>query len=494
MMTLRNIGLQERKTGRQLVRGLNLTINPGDKLAIIGEEGNGKSTLLRVMRGKEYLPDFVELTGDVITDTTKIGYLAQQAATDEQLTIADLFHDVDWNETFLKALKEFEIDTIFSEQKLQTLSGGEKIRYQLLALLASSPEMILLDEPTNDVDLQAINWLERFIKTTSIPVIYVSHDEHFIEQTATRLLHLELAGRKDQPIHTLDNQGYDSYRQRRASRIAKEQHETLAQRKVLHQKEEKLQRVWNKAEHQHQNVNRADPRLQKKVASLKNQRTRLEKEQAGVSDIKAYEKESFFSFAYLDKAIVGKKIATIDLPVLENKKGKLAGAIHLPVLLGDKIVITGNNGCGKTTLLKEIYQQLGDKKVGYMPQNYGEVLDLDQSASQFLTRQGDADEKTKIFTMLGNVNFTREEMQIPMEELSGGQQAKILLLSLILDEAECLILDEPTRNLSPITNPLLYQELTNFKGTIISVSHDRKYIKEIGTKIYQLNKTGLIEL
>ena len=150
------------------------------------------------------------------------------------------------------------------------------------------------------------------------------------------------------------------------------------------EREAALRQVWQKAEHQHQHVNRADPRLQKKVANLKNQRTRLEKEKSNIKGFTAYEKESYFSFDYAAYVLTGKKLATIDVPVLQNEGKMLAKEIVLPIETGQKIVITGKNGCGKSTLLKEIYNQIPKSKVGYMPQNYQEVLSMNQSAVEYL--------------------------------------------------------------------------------------------------------------
>ncbi|QIL46801.1 ABC-F family ATP-binding cassette domain-containing protein [Vagococcus coleopterorum] len=491
MMTLKKVSMTEKKTGRQLLNELDLAVNPGDKIAIIGEEGNGKSTLLKLMRGRDYVPDYVETSGEVKTKASVIGYLSQQHQVATETMVMDLFPEVDWNDDLLRAMKDFGIDNLYSEQLFHTLSGGEKTRYLILSVLAIGPEMLLLDEPTNDIDLATINWLEQFIKQTTMPVVYVSHDEAFIEATANCILHIELAGRKDQPLHTIDYQDYRTYRDRRLNRISKNEQDIQTQKRALQEKEAKLQQVWQKAEHQHQHVNRADPRLQKKVANLKNQKSRLEKDKANVGELLAYEKESYFSFAYLEDIHRGKLLPLISVAELRNEKGVLSRDIELQVLTGDKVVITGENGVGKSTLLKEISHQLAGKEVGYMPQRYDEVLELTKSAVEFLQITGDADERTEIYTALGNVNFTREEMLQSIGKLSGGQQAKILLLRMIREKKEILLLDEPTRNLSPITNPHLYQELKNFKGTIISVSHDRKFIKEIGTKIYQMTSAGL---
>lgn len=491
MMTLKNVSIEERKTGRKLIDKFDLTINPGDKIAIIGEEGNGKSTLLKVMNTELPIPNYIEMSGDIISSQTVVGYLSQHQQVDDGMRVIDLFPEVDWNDDLLKAMNDFKVDNLFSEQTINTLSGGEKTRYFILSVLAKSPDILLLDEPTNDIDIHAIEWLEKFIKETTLPVVYVSHDEVFIERTANCIVHLELAGRKDVPIYTIDYQGYSDYRQRRDERIQKNEHDIKSQKRAHAEKEAKLQQVWQKAEHQHQHVNRADPRLQKKIANLKNQRKRLDNEESNIGEIIAYEKESYFSFAYLDTIQTGKKLIDVSIPILENDKGVLSNDVQLSIYTGDKIVITGGNGVGKSTLLKEIYEQMKSRNVGYMPQDYTEVLPSSISPVDFLNKTGEASEKTMIYTSLGNMNFTRDEMITPLGLLSGGQQAKVLLLRMIVDEREILILDEPTRNLSPITNPQLYKELAEFKGTIISVSHDRKYIEELGMQNYELSEKGL---
>ena len=159
-------------------------------------------------------------------------------------------------------------------------------------------------------------------------------------------------------------------------------------------------------------------------------------------------------------------------------------------------IISGFLGAGKTTLIKHIYdilQQKNDIKLGYMPQDYEDLLDAEMSPIDLLTKNNKTKEfMTKARTYLGSLKFTPEEVTNKIKYLSGGQKAKLLLLKLILDEANVLILDEPTRNLSPLSNPVIRKLLQDFPGTIISVSHDRKYIEEVCDKIYELTPNGLI--
>lgn len=154
----------------------------------------------------------------------------------------------------------------------------------------------------------------------------------------------------------------------------------------------------------------------------------------------------------------------------------------------------GPTGAVKTTLLKKIAEELlnrNDIKAEYMPQTYEDLLDLDVTPVDYLDKTGDKEERTRIRTYLGSLKYTPDEMEHPIRELSGGQKAKVLLLRMSLSGANVLILDEPTRNFSPLSGPVIRKMLREFPGAVISISHDRKYIEEVCDKIYQLNPNGL---
>jgi ATPase subunit of ABC transporter with duplicated ATPase domains len=196
------------------------------------------------------------------------------------------------------------------------------------------------------------------------------------------------------------------------------------------------------------------------------------------------------------KMPAGKTVVEYNLEELRSpdESKVLAKNISLCVRGPERICIIGKNGVGKTTLLKQMAEELLQRKdirVQYMPQNYEDLLDFNQTPVEFLDDTGDKEVRTRIRTYLGSLKYTADEMDHPIGELSGGQKAKVLLLKMSLSDANVLILDEPTRNFSPLSGPVIRQMISQFPGAVISISHDRKYIKECCTKVYELTSDGL---
>ena len=171
--------------------------------------------------------------------------------------------------------------------------------------------------------------------------------------------------------------------------------------------------------------------------------------------------------------------------------------MELRVTGPERVCIVGGNGAGKTTLLRRIASELlerRDIRAAYMPQELGERLDTDESPVELLNGSGSRAEEQRIRAMLGSLRYTSKEMEQPCRALSGGQRAKLLLASMALEGAEVLILDEPTRNLSPLSGPVIRELLRSFRGAVISVSHDRKFIGEVCTAVYELRPEGLCRI
>ncbi|WP_231506474.1 ATP-binding cassette domain-containing protein [Paenibacillus sp. UNC451MF] len=209
------------------------------------------------------------------------------------------------------------------------------------------------------------------------------------------------------------------------------------------------------------------------------------------------EEASNFQFDSTIHVHKSKKILDFSLEVLQIADKKLSQNIHLSITGPEKVAIIGENGIGKTALLKKVKDELiqhSSLKIGYMPQNYEDLLDISKTPIEFLETSGNKEAITKAFTHLGSMKFTSDELHHSIDHPSGGQKAKLLLLKMILDQCEILILDEPTRNFSPLTTPVLCSSLTAYGGTIISISHDRRYLNEVATTIYELTPEGLTKI
>lgn len=511
MLEIRNLTIIKKKDERVLLRNFSFNVKNKDKVAIIGEEGNGKTTLLKTLYDKSLVSDSFSISGS-ITKKGSIGYLEQSLNVSwNKYTISEYFlkkehnTEIDYNKyndlsLFYSNLSKlgFNSSLIDDDLTIEKLSGGELVKLQLAKLLSSSLDLLLLDEPTNSLDLETLNWLENFILSLNIPVIFVSHDETLLENTANVIIHLEQIKKKREAKHTIERIGYKEYIEKRYNLLKKQEQIAKKQRADYNEKMKKFRQIYSKVEHQQEIITRADPAgarlLKKKIKSLKSQEKRFEKEKEGFFEIPNVEENINF---YLNEEIYvpnNKKILSLSLEKLKIENKILAKNIKLEIYGPEHIVIIGNNGCGKTTLLKHIYDILKERKdikVGYMPQNYEILLDNELNVVDFLTKSKDKDEITKIRTFLGSMNFTNEETLGKIKELSGGSKAKLLLLKLMVNESNVLILDEPTRNLSPLTNPIIRDVLTSYNGTIISISHDRKFIKEVCNKIYHLNTDGL---
>ena len=237
--------------------------------------------------------------------------------------------------------------------------------------------------------------------------------------------------------------------------------------------------------------------LKKKMKNVKAMEKRFEREDENMTELPEQEEAIFFKLGNKDSAIPsGKWVLQYEKKELMTADGSriLAKDLELKIKGSEKIGLIGTNGCGKTTLLSEIAKELlerTDINAEYMPQNYEALLDMDMTPVDFLDTSGDKEERTRIRTYLGSLKYTADEMEHPIRELSGGQKAKVLLLKLSMSGANVLILDEPTRNFSPLSGPVIRKMLREFPGAILSVSHDRKYLSEVCDKIYRLTPEGL---
>jgi len=502
MLEIRNLSINVNE--RSLIENFSFTLNAGDKAVIIGEEGNGKSTLLKLIYNEKEIAGYCQHTGQIIKKG-RLAYLPQAFPENMlDISIEEFFTDeehpglVGSNPQILSQLG-LAHGFVTSGQIIRTLSGGEKIKIQLAKILLYRPDILLLDEPTNDIDLSTLKWLEGFIQNSRQPLLFISHDETLIENTANVIIHLEQLMRKTKSKVTITHTGYKEYVKTRNLAFAKQAQVAKKQRSDHKAQMERWQQIYNRVEHEQHAISRQDPStgrlLKKKMKSVKSTGKRLDKQLEDFLEIPEMEESILTQF---DPAITipqGKVVLSLDLQELRAGGRILAGPIALSVSGPQKIGIIGQNGAGKSTLLREIWAALSQRKnitAAYMPQDYAEVLDYNQPVIEFLASDARKDTITKVRTYLGSMKFTAEEMLGKAGKLSGGQKAKILFLDMVLKKANVLVLDEPTRNFSPLSAPEIRRTLAAFGGAIISVSHDRKYLDEVCERVYEFSGNGLM--
>lgn len=508
MLTIKNLTIIQNKNQRELLKDCTFTVLPKEKIGIIGEEGNGKSTLLKIIYNSESVKDYCTYTGAIQHDHLIFGMLPQ-------------FLDKKWTDTLIwdflfKKEPEMEPDyqnitelypllTVYSfqeedlhQKKCSKLSGGEQVKIQLIKLQMQHPDIYLLDEPTNDLDLETLILLENFIQEEEKTVLFISHDETLLRNVSTGILHLEQTHRKTKSRWTFENIPYDEYIDKRDHLKSRQNQISAKQHAQFKAKMDRYNRLYQKVDHALNTVSRQDPAtgklLKKKMKSIKSLEKRMEHEQKNLTE--RFEGEEEINFFFSDcKIPASKKVLDFSLESLSINQKLLSRNLHLQLFGSQKAAIIGKNGCGKSTLLKEILRQNQDRyDIGYMPQNYEELMDPEISVLDFLCLNQNKDHITRVQTLLGSLKFTSDEMLQKCRECSQGQKAKLYLSKLMLENKTFLILDEPTRNLSPLSVPVLRKALINFQGAILCVSHDRSFLEEVIEKIYVLDTEGLHEL
>ncbi len=510
MLQIKNLCITHKKDLREILQDFSCVLNAGDKAVIIGEEGNGKSTLLKWIYEPELMEGYAEGKGERIVSAERLGYLPQELSPeDKERSVYEYFaqEPLFWMATpkeLGKLASEFHMpkDFFYEEQLLKTLSGGEKVKVQMMRLLLTEPTVLLLDEPSNDIDIETLEWLERLILDWEGIVLYISHDETLIEKTANVVIHIEQLRRKTVSKYTVARMPYERYINERRASFERQEMLALNDRREKKIRDEKLRKLEQNVGFALDNISKAERDgigrlMKKKMKAVKSLEKRYEREDENMTQMPEEESAIFFKLG--DKSAVipaGKTVIEYELEELWAPDGGrlLAKNIHLRLRGSEKVCIVGSNGAGKTTLLRKIAQELLERKdihAEYMPQNYEDLLDLAMTPVDYLDTSGDKEERTRIRTYLGALKYTADEMDHPIAELSGGQKAKVLLLKMSLSGANVLILDEPTRNFSPLSGPVIRQILSEFPGAIISISHDRKYIAQVCEKVYKLTEQGL---
>ena len=509
--------------------GVNFALDANERVAVIGKNGGGKSTLMKIIAG---LCETDE--GRVITQNgLNIQMLAQTPKFDENLSVKDalrrelaeiyaalseydaisskiaaqpenkeLLARQDELIKFIEAKDGWQIDNkieqvlqnfglkIYENRSVCTLSGGEIRRVALGALVLKKPDVLLLDEPTNHLDVYMVKFLEDMLLSSKQTIVFISHDRYFIDRLATRSIEIE-----EGKISNFDG-GYENYLRRKQEMLAslEKSHETLL--KQLRAEEEWLHRGV-KARLK-RNEGRKARIMQMRQDAKKNpgaiRRVRLELERASRSFNGTggdNRKKMLFECTNIGKILNGKVLF----------KGFSAR-----VLQGERIGIVGANGAGKSTLLKILLGRSkidageikrGEIKIGYFDQTRSGITDDKSIIEIFCPNGGDhisvRGSYMHVYGYLKNFLFPKEFLDKPVGVLSGGEKNRLALAKLFTEQYDCLILDEPTNDLDIATINILEDYLLSFEGAVIIVSHDRYFIDKITNKLWVFEKNGTID-
>lgn len=507
MLEIKQVTMTHATEFTKLVADLSIVIHKGDKVAIIGEEGNGKSSLLKWMMCDKLVSSYLHYTGEIHRQFERYSYIPQQFPQElEPLSLNDYFFNFDDSmlidyTTLYRYAEELQFDSerFSTQQLLSSLSGGEKLKIQLIKQFAQETDILFLDEPSNDLDLHTLKWLENTIQTSPKTIIFISHDETFLHNTASAIIHLERIKKRQVARTTVQLLSYHTYSQERRKAFDQQLKQARNERLAYQKKMKQHHRIHQSVEYalRHTRDAAAGSLLSKKMKNVLSQKKRYEKEKEVLTEMPCQESPIRLSFKDVHTISGHQPILQLTDFSLQLDQTCLVPPIHFTLMPNEKIGIVGPNGIGKSTFLKTIHTLLKKKEgylVSYMPQHYPDVLDGALSPIQFLCNSQSSKEVEKMRTHLARLQFSPTETQRTISQLSGGQQAKLLLLKMVCDAYPILLLDEPTRNISPTSQVQIRQLFSDFPGTILCVSHDREFLKHVCHRIYQLDHTGLHEI
>ncbi|WP_394664674.1 ABC-F family ATP-binding cassette domain-containing protein [uncultured Sphingomonas sp.] len=483
-------GITVRLGGRTILDGASAALPPGSRVGLIGRNGAGKSTLVRVIAGQLEADD----GACEMPKGAKLGYIAQEApdgsATPFETVLAadieraelmersetesdpeklgDIYERLIAIDAYTAPARASSIlqglgfDEAMQGRPLSSYSGGWKMRVALAALLFSAPDVLLLDEPSNHLDLEAVMWLEDFLKSYRATILLVSHERDFLNNVVDHILHLQ--GGKV----TLYPGGYDSFERQRAERMA--------------------QLAAAKANQDAQRAKLQDyiARNSARASTAKQAQSRA-KMLSKMQPIAEMANDPSLSFDFPDPDQLRPPLITLDLASVGYAETPILKRLNLRIDPDDRIALLGRNGNGKTTLARLLAAQLapmegemnasGKMRVGYFTQYQVEELDTDDTALEHMTRIMRGASPAAVRAQLGRFGFSGDKATTKVGKLSGGERARLALALITRDAPHMLILDEPTNHLDVDAREALVQALNMYKGTVVLVSHDRHMLE-----------------
>jgi len=481
LLQLRQLTL--RYTDRPLLDKIDLQVDPGERVCLVGRNGSGKTSLMRVIAGEEQAQEgeIMKPPGVILT---RLPQEVPAGITGSVLEVVREGLRLDGTE------EEWEADVrqedLMEEMNLpesadfQSLSGGMKRRVLLARALVGQPDVLLLDEPTNHLDLESILWLEEFLLKVKPTLFFVTHDRTFLRKLSTRIVEL------DRGHLTSWACDFETYLERKAAWLDAEEKNWAAFDKKLAQEE-----AWIR-----QGVKARRTRNEGRVHALKAMRAERGKRRERTGSAKIEIQEGNTS---------GQKVIEADNISFQYGEQTIIRDFSTTIWRGDKIGIIGPNGSGKTTLLKLLLGQLaptgGEVKHGtklqivYLDQLRGQI---DDNKSLGYNVAGEAETVTfqgkprHIHSYLKNFLFESDRIRMPAKMLSGGERNRLLLARLFLQPANVLVLDEPTNDLDAETLELLEEILVTYDGTLLLVSHDRTFLDNVVTGTLVFEGDGIV--
>lgn len=516
-------GLAVEFSGRTLFSDVSFVINENDKIALMGKNGAGKSTMMKIIAGvQKPTRGFVRAPKEAV-----IAYLPQHLLTEDHCTVFEetlkafeqIFHmrdrmaflnseletrtDYDSDE-FMKLIEEsselgekfYSLEDINYDAEVEKtllglgfrredfarltseFSGGWRMRIELAKILLKKPDLILLDEPTNHIDIESVIWLENFLINKAKAVMVISHDKAFIDNITNRTIEVTMGRIYDYKAN------YSHYlvlrEERRAAQIKafKEQQKVIAESQLFI---ERFRGTYSKANQ----VNSVERMLEKM--------TIIEIDEIDNSALKLRFPPSLRSGDY---------------PVVVNHMNKNYGDhvvfkdANMTIERGQKVAFVGRNGEGKSTLIKAIMGEIDfdgkcelghNAKVGYFAQNQASLLDASLTVFQTVDEVAEGDIRTQIKTILGCFMFSGDDIDKKVSMLSGGERTRLAMVKLLLEPVNLLILDEPTNHLDIKSKDVLKEALLAFDGTLILVSHDRDFLQGLAEKVFEFKDKRVLE-
>jgi len=499
----------------EVLKDVNWEVKVGDRIGLVGVNGAGKSTQLKIIAGE------IEPTaGEVIRPASlHIAYLTQEFEVDPSRTVREefwtvfqeanqvhhalveiqqametasaeeldrLIHQLDRLQRQFEALDgyglEAQIEKILPEMGFEAedgdrlvsaFSGGWQMRISLGKILLQKPDLLLLDEPTNHLDLETIEWLETYLKGLKTPMVIVSHDREFLDRLCTQIVETERG------VSTTYLGNYSAYLQQKAEMQSAQLSAYERQQKELEKQQTFVDRF------------RASATRSTQAKSREKQLEKIERIEAPTGGLR----NLHFRFPTAPRS--GREVVEIkDLVHAYGDKILFLGA-DLLIERGDRIAFLGPNGAGKSTLLHlmmgmeqptEGTVALGNHNVipGYFEQNQAEALDLSKTVMETIHDEVPDWKNEEVRTLLGRFLFSGETVFKKVESLSGGEKARLALAKMLLRPANLLILDEPTNHLDIPAKEMLEEAIQNYDGTVIIVSHDRYFISQVANKIVEI--------